>query len=108
MYIVPKDTFCKVSDKDLAVLLRNARYIHIFMYRTHGLKQLEFWLCCMLYRSCIRATREYSWSLMHMGVSQKQGYHFWGPYTDDYNMLWSILGPPYRGKLPSVRIYTCV
>ena len=33
-------------------------------------------------------------------VSQNLGYLFGGPYTKDYNILGSILGSPYFGKLP--------
>ena len=29
------------------------------------------------------------------------GYHFWGPNNKDYNILGSILGSPYFGKLPN-------
>ena len=35
-----------------------------------------------------------------MGVSQNWGYHFRGPNNKDYNILGSILGSPYFGKLP--------
>ena len=35
-----------------------------------------------------------------MGVSQNYGYHFGGPYNEDYSILGSISGSPYLGKLP--------
>ena len=35
-----------------------------------------------------------------MGGSQNQGYHFACPSNKDYNILGSILGSPYFGKLP--------
>ena len=35
-----------------------------------------------------------------MGVSQNYGYHFKGLYIKGYNILGSILGSPYFGKLP--------
>ena len=37
-----------------------------------------------------------------MGGSQNQGYHFGGPSNKDYNILGSILGSPYVGKLPNI------
>ena len=36
-----------------------------------------------------------------LGVSQTQGYHFGGPYNKNYNIVGSILGSPYLGKLPT-------
>ena len=38
---------------------------------------------------------------MQMGVSQNYGYLSGGPYNKDYNILGSILGSPYLGKLPN-------
>ena len=35
-----------------------------------------------------------------MEVSQNEGYHLGGPNKKDYNILGSILGSPYFGKLP--------
>ena len=40
-----------------------------------------------------------------MGVSQNWGYHFGGPCNKDYNILGSILGSPYFGKLPYSRFH---
>ena len=30
-----------------------------------------------------------------MNISQNQGYHFGGPYNEDYSIMGSILGFPY-------------
>ena len=38
-----------------------------------------------------------------MGGFPNLGVPFWGPHNKDYNILGSILGFPYFGKLP----YTC-
>ena len=37
-----------------------------------------------------------------VGVSESYGYLLGGPNHKDYNILGSILGSPYFGKLPSV------
>ena len=37
-----------------------------------------------------------------MGGSQNQGYHFEGPHNKDYNILGSIWGSHYLGKLPNI------
>ena len=44
---------------------------------------------------------------LHMGVSQNYGYHFGGTNNKDYNILGSILGSPYLGKLPYHVIDAC-
>ena len=38
--------------------------------------------------------------LPDIGVSQNQGYLFWGAYNNDSSILGSILWSPYSGKLP--------
>ena len=38
--------------------------------------------------------------LFNLVVSQNSGYLFGGPYNQDYDILGSILGSPYFGKLP--------
>ena len=35
------------------------------------------------------------------GFPKIRGYPFKGPYNKDYNVLGSILGSPYFGKLPN-------
>ena len=35
-----------------------------------------------------------------VGSSQNHGYHFEGPHNKDFNILGSILGSLYFGKLP--------
>ena len=37
-----------------------------------------------------------------MGVDQNEGYFFGGPNNKDYNILGSILGSLYFGKLPNI------
>ena len=36
----------------------------------------------------------------YVGVSQNEGYHSGGPHNKDYDILGSILGSGYFGKLP--------
>ena len=45
-----------------------------------------------------------------MGSSPKLGVPFWGPHNKDDNILGSILGSPYLGKLilPYMSVSTCV
>ena len=38
------------------------------------------------------------------GVSQNYGYHFGGPNNKDENILGSILGSPYFGKLQNLNM----
>ena len=42
---------------------------------------------------------QFSLSFLHEGFP-KLGYHFGGPYNEDYRIWGSILGSPYLGKLP--------
>ena len=49
---------------------------------------------------CRWASHGCSQACVYLRVSQNYGYLFGGPNNKDYNILGSILGSPYFGKLP--------
>ena len=73
----------------------NSYFIFYYPYIISIYRELTFW----------DSFHAWQWSkpcfeiVLH-GSFPKLGYHFGGPYNKDYNILGSILGSPYFGKLP--------